>query len=61
VSEEGFDLCCSHFSRMAFIVKKDIPPRPMNVGFLGAIGIIEIMLQTDCVSDLVEEFSGFLG
>ena len=46
---------------MAFIVKKDIPPRPMNVGFLGAIGIIEIMLQTDCVSDLVEEFSGFLG
>jgi hypothetical protein len=43
---------------MAFIMKKDIAPRPVHIGFLGTVGV---MFQTDGITDLVEQFSGFFG
>jgi hypothetical protein len=50
--KKGFALCSTHFSRMAFAMKLDI--YPVNIGFLGAVGG---MLQTDCITDLVEQYS----
>ena len=37
VGDELVDLCHSHFTRVAFVVKEDICPNPFDVGFFGAV------------------------
>jgi hypothetical protein len=51
MDKKSFDLCATHFSRMAFVMKQDISFCPVNIGFFGAVGV---MLQTDCITNLVE-------
>ena len=58
VGEKGFNLCGAHFGGVAFVVKEDIAPGPMSLGFFGAIGI---MLQPDGIAKLIKQFFGFWG
>lgn len=53
VGEEGADFGCAHFCRMFFVVKEDIAPRPVNVDFLGAVGV---MFGTQGIRQLIEQF-----
>ena len=60
VGEKGFDLRCAHLGGMAGetlfrFMEEDIALRPMDIGFLGGIGIV---FEADGVAQLVEQFLG---
>ena len=55
VGEEGFDLGAAHFPRMAFVVEEDVAFDPVNIGLLGADGVV---FAPDGLTDLVKELLG---
>jgi hypothetical protein len=56
VSEEGFNFWSIHFVGMTFVVEENKPPDPLNISFFGAVGV---MLETNSISNLVEELFGW--
>ncbi len=63
VGEKGFDLRRAHLCEVAgetlfHVIEEAIALRPMDIGFLGGIGIV---LEADGVTQLVEQFLGFGG
>jgi len=61
VGKKGFDLRCAHLGGVAAetlfrFMEEDIALRPMDIGFLGGIGIV---FEADGVAQLVEQFLGF--
>jgi hypothetical protein len=55
VGEEGLDFGSAHLPGMAFLVEKDVPSDPIQVGFFGAIGVV---FGAERIAHLVEEFFG---
>ena len=51
--QEGLNLLGSHFVGMELIVKQDIAPNPITIRLFCATRIV---LDADCIADLVEEF-----
>jgi hypothetical protein len=40
MGEEGFDFGYAHVLGMAFVVKEDETPDPLDVGFFGLVGVV---------------------
>ena len=57
MGEEGFHLCGAHVLGVALVVEKDVAFDPVDVGLLGADGVV---LQADDVANLIEQFLGTL-
>ncbi|MBK8129452.1 MAG: hypothetical protein IPK53_11315 [bacterium] len=53
VGQEGIDLGCAHYGRMAFVMEEDITANPVEVLLFGAVGIVA---QAENVSELIEQF-----
>jgi len=53
VGEEGLNFGCAHLCRVAFLVKEDVAPDPIQVGFFGAVGVV---FEADGFAQLFEEF-----
>ena len=47
----GFQFYNAHFGELAFVVKEDIAPGPVDINLLGTVGI---MLQPDGIAKLVK-------
>lgn len=58
MGEKGFNLCGAHFGGVAFVAKEDMAPGPVDIIFLGTVGI---MLQPDSAAKLVKQLFGFWG
>ena len=58
MGNELVDFGGSHFARVALVVIQDVFPHPVDVGFLGARGVL---FEADLVAKLVEQFSSLRG
>ncbi len=56
MGEEGLNVGCAHFGRVAFVAEEDEAANPVYVGFFGAVGVV---FGAQGVADLVQEL--FLG
>jgi hypothetical protein len=55
--QERLDFCTPHVFGVALVVKEDEATNPIHVGFLSPVGI---MLEPNDISNLVEQFSGWM-
>jgi hypothetical protein len=53
MNEEGFEMRSSHIFWMLFIMEEDIAFVPVDILFLGVVGVV---LDTDDITDRIEEF-----
>ena len=58
MGQKGFDFGLCHFSGVSFVMEENIAANPLNIGLLGAIGVV---FYPKYVSNLFEQLFRFCG